>query len=288
MNWVDAYPGMPITRDQLFEASRLHDCLGWEPREYGDGFTLYIKSSRGYKPFDFETIGHRAIIHEDPDYISGNSLPLFLAACHYARAYNSLERLSHLLAVETGLYWGEDWQVWRDGLSRCHNLPYAADIILGEWDNCLDAALEFDRSHEIQAEAMPYLPRVPIFKDMLEWASATVHPNRGWVYIIREASEGYYKIGKTKDPDDRLATFEVKLPFMVNFTHLIHTTDRHLLESVIHAAFKDKRVSGEWFNLETWEVDYLVNLDFIHSPEHTAETISHYRKTYREFNPNPR
>lgn len=81
----------------------------------------------------------------------------------------------------------------------------------------------------------------------------------GFVYLIRSAS-GYYKIGRTKNPDDRIATFSVKLPFEVEYEHLIETTDMYQLEKDLHARFADRRVNGEWFDLTDDDVAYVKSL----------------------------
>lgn len=49
----------------------------------------------------------------------------------------------------------------------------------------------------------------------------TYSPNRsGYIYLIR-GIRGTYKIGKTADIKNRRRTFEVKLPFEIEFEHVI-------------------------------------------------------------------
>lgn len=43
---------------------------------------------------------------------------------------------------------------------------------------------------------------------------------KGYVYLIQSPT-GYCKIGRTKNPEDRLSTFKVKLPFEVEYLYLI-------------------------------------------------------------------
>lgn len=80
------------------------------------------------------------------------------------------------------------------------------------------------------------------------------HP--GYVYLLK-AENGYYKIGRTKSPKDRIKTFGVKLPFKVEFEHLIQTDDMEGLEAELHFTFADKRLDGEWFNLTSGDVEYI-------------------------------
>lgn len=81
----------------------------------------------------------------------------------------------------------------------------------------------------------------------------------GYVYLIQSPS-GYYKIGKTINPTNRMKTFTVKLPFEVEYLALIPTQDRHSLERELHKLFDNKRVNGEWFQLDANDVAHIKNL----------------------------
>lgn len=81
----------------------------------------------------------------------------------------------------------------------------------------------------------------------------------GFVYLLQSAS-GNYKIGRTKNPDDRLRTFGVKLPFEVEYTCVIATDDMYALEAELHARFDAKWVDGEWFALDEADVQYIKSL----------------------------
>lgn len=81
----------------------------------------------------------------------------------------------------------------------------------------------------------------------------------GYVYLI--ASEtGHYKIGRTRNPEDRMATFGVKLPFQVEYQHLIQCDDMRALEKTLHEKFDHKRVNGEWFALAPDDVAWIKSL----------------------------
>jgi len=89
------------------------------------------------------------------------------------------------------------------------------------------------------------------------WAKTRKTSKRvGYVYILRSSS-GYYKIGRTKNPDDRLKTFSVKLPFEVEYEHVIATDDMVELEKAFHMLFEKKRVEGEWFDLNAEDIEIL-------------------------------
>lgn len=81
----------------------------------------------------------------------------------------------------------------------------------------------------------------------------------GYVYLLKSTS-GYYKIGHTGNPKNRLRTFNVKLPFEVEFECLIQCDDMRHLEKTLHNHFDNKRVNGEWFNLEAEDIKYIKGL----------------------------
>lgn len=75
----------------------------------------------------------------------------------------------------------------------------------------------------------------------------------GFVYLLRSAS-GFWKIGKTKNPQNRIETFSVKLPFEVEYEHLIPCADMSSAEIQLHQRFATKRTNGEWFALTDEDV----------------------------------
>lgn len=81
----------------------------------------------------------------------------------------------------------------------------------------------------------------------------------GFVYLLKTGSD-VYKIGRAKDPNNRLRVFNVKLPFEVEFEHLIATENMYLLERELHQRFASKRVNGEWFRLDMQDIDYIKSL----------------------------
>lgn len=85
----------------------------------------------------------------------------------------------------------------------------------------------------------------------------------GYVYLLQSPS-GYYKIGRTSNPDDRIGTFHVKLPFEVEYIAVIQTDDMHELERQLHEQFAHRRVNGEWFNLSADDVEYIKRLAVDH------------------------
>lgn len=81
----------------------------------------------------------------------------------------------------------------------------------------------------------------------------------GWVYLLR-SSDDVYKIGRTRDPKNRIRTFSVKLPFDVEYEHLVRCDDMYAMETELHQRFADKRLDGEWFILTDNDVEYIKSL----------------------------
>lgn len=82
---------------------------------------------------------------------------------------------------------------------------------------------------------------------------------KGYVYLLQSAT-GAYKIGRTKNPKDRMKTFSVKLPFEVEYICIIQTDDMYGLEQSLHDQFANKRLNGEWFNLTPEDVEHIKGL----------------------------
>jgi hypothetical protein len=100
--------------------------------------------------------------------------------------------------------------------------------------------------------------------DSVEQSIKTCHPKKkdkpGYVYLIQSES-GWYKIGKTSNPENRIRTFSVKLPFRVEYICLIKSNNMDELEMELHDYFKDQRIDGEWFELSIDDVDYIKSIE---------------------------
>lgn len=77
----------------------------------------------------------------------------------------------------------------------------------------------------------------------------------GFVYLIK--CEGYYKIGMSNDPKNRIPHLSVLTPFNTSAICVIESEDMRLLEKQLHDKFTDKRVNGEWFVLSDEDVEYI-------------------------------
>ena len=79
------------------------------------------------------------------------------------------------------------------------------------------------------------------------------HCKFNYVYVIEGTHKGVskYKIGKANDINDRLSRFDVKIPFDISLIMSFRVRDALDFEKELHRTFSDKRLSGEWFDLDS-------------------------------------
>lgn len=102
----------------------------------------------------------------------------------------------------------------------------------------------------------PYVS--PVFSEA-EPAVPLIRRTPGYVYLIR-SSDGLYKIGRSGNPNNRMRTFKLTLPFDVEYECVIHTDDMVALEKQLHRKYTEKRIRGEWFKLSARDVKYIKGL----------------------------
>ena len=77
----------------------------------------------------------------------------------------------------------------------------------------------------------------------------------GYIYILK--SDFGYKIGKSKTLKNRLQLFSVKLPFEFEVEGFYKVSDMSAVEIHFHRKYADKRLEGEWFDLNKEELKEL-------------------------------
>ena len=73
-----------------------------------------------------------------------------------------------------------------------------------------------------------------------------------YTYIIYD--DKYYKIGKTKNLKNRMESMKTSNPHI----KLLLFLDKDI-EKDLHVKFKDRNITGEWFNLSKEDLEYLHN-----------------------------
>ena len=85
-------------------------------------------------------------------------------------------------------------------------------------------------------------------------------PQKGYVYLAA-ADNGTYKIGLSKEPLRRIEKLGVTLPYALEVAHLFPTDDMYTSENILHERFSDKRLDGEWFELDADDVELIKSIE---------------------------
>lgn len=82
----------------------------------------------------------------------------------------------------------------------------------------------------------------------------------GYVYLVKQKipSNAVYKIGHCSLSKGRLAEY-TKLPYDIEYIGLWRTAERESIEKDLHNAYKNKRLNGEWFDLNEDDISKIKN-----------------------------
>ena len=82
-----------------------------------------------------------------------------------------------------------------------------------------------------------------------------------YVYLLKDLEHASaYKIGKTNNPHRRFKNFDTIWPFDYEVVHIIKSYNPYELEAGLHRKYADKRIRGEWFELDDDEIDEIMQL----------------------------
>lgn len=82
-----------------------------------------------------------------------------------------------------------------------------------------------------------------------------------YVYLIRMGRTKMYKIGKTNDPQGRLASLQTASPYKLKLSHTFKADNASAAEETLHAKFHGVRLEGEWFKLTDAERDAILSVN---------------------------
>lgn len=83
----------------------------------------------------------------------------------------------------------------------------------------------------------------------------------GYIYLIKDIDvTGFHKIGYSVRPKIRMLEFRTEWPFRCELIHLFKVRNMHEVESTLHRQYQKKRKRGEWFKLNTQDVEYIKSL----------------------------
>lgn len=79
----------------------------------------------------------------------------------------------------------------------------------------------------------------------------------GSVYILE--ANGYYKVGKSINPDERIVTLQTASPYPLTRVLVKKVRDMDFVENNLKYMFRDKLFRGEWFSLSTTDLEEAKN-----------------------------
>ena len=82
-----------------------------------------------------------------------------------------------------------------------------------------------------------------------------------WVYIIKAPPKEVYKIGYTRDVETRLKDLQVANANELEIVHMFETEKALLAEQLLHKLFENKRVRGEWYQLDSFDIAFLSRIN---------------------------
>ena len=91
----------------------------------------------------------------------------------------------------------------------------------------------------------------------------------GYVYLVHCKGTTFYKIGISKiDYHLRLSALQSGCPFELEMIYVIHSSNYRKFEQELHHKFRDKRVRGEWFDLDEAFLNTVMKyLEDTHQPQ---------------------
>lgn len=84
--------------------------------------------------------------------------------------------------------------------------------------------------------------------------SRTINQYGSYVYLIH--SDHGVKIGKSKTPRNRIKNVSTQMPFNVKKTESFKVNHMSNCEKYLHDYFKEKRLNGEWFDLNNKDIEF--------------------------------
>jgi hypothetical protein len=74
-------------------------------------------------------------------------------------------------------------------------------------------------------------------------------------YIIKDCNNGFYKIGKSKNPAYREKTLQSEKP-NIKIVKIFNSD----IEKILHNTYNKQRIRGEWFSLNNIQLKHICNL----------------------------
>lgn len=78
-----------------------------------------------------------------------------------------------------------------------------------------------------------------------------------YLYLIRCNSTDFYKIGLSKTPEERLQELQTGCPYPLTLIYKKAFRKAIKVERLLHKKYRNKRKTGEWFELLATEIELI-------------------------------
>jgi hypothetical protein len=156
----------------------------------------------------------------------------------------------------------------RDGFNMTNNQGRIFEFVVEQFGSAIDAACETIselRRQIIKQNGIPK-PQVDYFPGQFDRSQYETGKRTSYVYLMRHTN-GLTKIGFSHSPQAREKTLQAEDPRLRLFATKQAPKS---IETRLHRIFADKRVRGEWFELSSREIDWMVFLCGFESIEDLA------------------
>lgn len=208
-------------------------------------------NAKSQSPFD----SIRRMDEKGQEYWSARELMPMLGYARWDRVPDVIERAS-IACQNAGNPVPEHFS---EKTSKTNGRPQQ-DFYLSRYACYLVAMSSDSRKPEI-AVAQGYFANKLMFADYVVWRETGNVPDvfgniptnngndqSGFVYLVRQMSTTYYKIGKSKNPYKRLESLQTGTPLEIQVIERYFSMDCTKLESLLHGYYSAYWVRGEWFD----------------------------------------
>lgn len=152
--------------------------------------------------------------------------------------------------------WQDITKTWGEQI----NIHYEGKSIVG---------LDIDSEHDAISYIDKLIKRLEVYNEKLKDHYSIkpkskrinlVEPKMSHIYLMKNIRNGYYKIGRSINPEYRERTLQSEAPEieMIFASPLTYAG----YEKKLHIKFKEKRIRGEWFSLNLKDIEFVKSFDY--------------------------
>ncbi|MCA9932967.1 MAG: GIY-YIG nuclease family protein [Anaerolineales bacterium] len=112
----------------------------------------------------------------------------------------------------------------------------------------------------ISGSFVPARKKKPLKGPRKTYLASQPSDNTDYVYIIQMGRKNIFKIGKSNDPNSRLASLQTANPYKLKFLNIFSADNASAAEETLHTALYENKLEGEWFRLTNTEKNALASV----------------------------